>query len=154
MIAAEPVASRRFSRVNRRGHSGPCASACSGCPGIAASSSSCFRTGSGCWSPQWAQSGDENHDLRPAQVKVALLPRSAVGPRASPRTAGTQAKKSTYDAARVAGPGRIRFCQQRNPKERMHLRYCRCLVSMRRHISPRHFSLSAFANTRGSSPED
>src|ERR1700738_2385503 len=60
------------------------------------------------------QRGDENHDLLPAQVKVALLPRSAVGPEQSPRTAG-KASLGSPRTMRLGWLGRAAsvFCDMR-----------------------------------------
>src|SRR6266566_7019636 len=68
------------------------------------------------------QSGDENHDLLPARVKwhASRGALSDLEPLPAPRE--KQARKSTYHAARVAGPGRMCFCRRASPQECLGLR--------------------------------
>ena len=80
MIAAEPVASRRFSRVNRRGHLQTARERVLVVRALRPPPHPVFEQDQAAGPRSGMQSGDENHDLLPAQVKVALPPRSAVGP--------------------------------------------------------------------------
>jgi hypothetical protein len=106
----------RFSRVNRRGKIGNARERVNGCPGIAASSTSCSLSEMGRWPRRVAEKrffGIANP--RPVLVNVALL--ATVGERFRPSTVilpllggrGSRTEFPRNDAAPVAGWGRICF---------------------------------------------
>ena len=105
MIAAEPAADRRFSRVNCRGTLRKRAKARAGCPGVAASSPIPLSE------QGWAAGhrGDCGFVIFGSRIRGQLWQMrhslSAVGPQASSRrmAAEVQDRKSTNNAARWLG---------------------------------------------------